>query len=61
MPEPLANGGAEGNDESKDALVQILPAPPAPLKDEVESVTEAEVFSGLVGQSAVDVTCAVVR
>jgi LCP family protein required for cell wall assembly len=33
--------------------------PPPP--SEVESVTEAEVISGLVGQSAADVTCAKVR
>lgn len=60
-PEPPANGGAGGNDESEDTPVQILPAPEAPVTDEVESVTEAEVLSGLVGQSAADVTCAVVR
>jgi len=37
------------------------PTPTPEPTPEVESVTEAEVISGLVGQSAADVTCAVVR
>jgi LCP family protein required for cell wall assembly len=35
--------------------------PSDPGTDEVEQVTESEVISGLVGQTASDVTCAVVR
>ena len=49
-PAPSDNGAA--SDEPSDT--------PTP-RPEVETVTEAEVISGLVGQSAADVTCAVVR
>ena len=57
-PEPSDNGAPSG-DTSDAPADDPTPTPtPAP---EVETVTEAEVISGLVGQSAADVTCAVVR
>ena len=59
-PEASDDGAAsEEPTDSPSGDPAPTPAPePAP---EVETVTEAEVISGLVGQSAADVTCAKVR
>jgi LCP family protein required for cell wall assembly len=55
---PDAPGGAEPSDGASGTPADDSePSPPG----EVETVTEKEVISGLVGQSAADVTCAVVR
>ena len=60
-PPEGSDDGATSDDASDTAGDDPAPTPtPAPTP-EVESVTEAEVISGLVGQSAADVTCAVVR
>ena len=54
-PEPGDVVDAGGTDSS------VTPAPQDPPAPGVDQVTEAEVISGLVGQSGADVTCAVVR
>jgi LCP family protein required for cell wall assembly len=53
--------GATTDDASDASGDDPAPTPTPSPTPEVESVTEAEVISGLVGQSAADVTCAVVR
>jgi LCP family protein required for cell wall assembly len=59
-PDPSDGGGtsSEGSDAPAD---DTSPAPSPAPSPEVGAVTEAEVISGLVGQSAADVTCAKVR
>ena len=57
-PAPSDNGA--GPDDTSDEPADD-PAPTPTPAPEMETVTEAEVISGLVGQSAADVTCAVVR
>ena len=66
-PEPessapgASGGGATSDDSPETPSDDSTPAPTPAPGTEVESVTEAEVISGLVGQSAADVTCAKVR
>jgi LCP family protein required for cell wall assembly len=64
-PEPSApdatDTGATPDESSEAPADDPAPTPEPPPTTEVESVTEAEVISGLVGQSAADVTCAKVR
>ena len=60
---PDASDDGTVSEEPTDTTPSNDPAPtptPEPVP-EVETVTEAEVISGLVGQSAADVTCAKVR
>jgi LCP family protein required for cell wall assembly len=59
-PDASSDSGTsdEASDQPADDQAPTPTPEPAP---EVESVTEAEVISGLVGQSAADVTCAKVR
>jgi LCP family protein required for cell wall assembly len=56
-----SDDGAISDDASDAPGDSPTPTPTPSPSPEVESVTEAEVISGLVGQSAADVTCAVVR
>jgi len=59
---PDASGDVATSEEVSDTSDDTPTPPPAPTPaPEPEMVTEAEVISGLVGQSAADVTCAVVR
>lgn len=60
-PPEGSDDGATSDDASDTAGDDPAPTPTPEPTPEVESVTEAEVISGLVGQSAADVTCAVVR
>jgi LCP family protein required for cell wall assembly len=55
---PDAQDDGAPSDESSEEPADDSAPPPA---SEIETVTEAEVISGLVGQSAADVTCAKVR
>jgi len=57
---PAPNESAE-QPESDSSSDQSQPSPGPTPSEGVESVTEAEVISGLVGQTASDVTCAVVK
>ena len=59
---PEASGDAPTSDGPADPPADETSSTPDPAPTpEVETVTEAEVISGLVGQSAADVTCAKVR
>ena len=60
LPENSGDDSAPG-DTSESPAGDPAPSPEPPPEPEVETTTEAEVISGLVGQSAADVTCAVVR
>jgi LCP family protein required for cell wall assembly len=57
---PDASGDGETSDGASDEPADDSPATPTPAP-ELDTATEAEVISGLVGQSAADVTCAKVR
>jgi LCP family protein required for cell wall assembly len=67
QPEPTPSDTPPSSEESSDQAEpqtpgqEPEPSPTPTPSDGVESVTEAEIISGLVGQTASDVTCAVVK